>query len=138
MPSDRLVDTSIAIPLVLEFHPDHRTVTEWVGTRRLGLCGHAAFEAFATLSRMPPPYRRTPVELRLMFATTFPATVHLSASRASVLFDELAELAISGGAVYDALVGAAAVENAAILMSRDRRARPTYAALGADVEFAPF
>jgi predicted nucleic acid-binding protein len=35
-------------------------------------------------------------------------------------------LGIAGGAVYDALVGAAAVEHGVPLMTRDRRAADTY------------
>lgn len=47
----------------------------------------------------------------------------------------LAEAGISGGAVYDALVAAAAVHHGLPLVSRDRRALDTYRALGLDVEF---
>ena len=43
--------------------------------------------------------------------------------------------AIAGGAVYDALVGATARSHAMTLISRDRRARMTYEALGVDVRF---
>ena len=38
---------------------------------------------------------------------------------------------IHGGAVYDALVGAAAAEHDAVLVTRDQRAVPTYRAVGA-------
>ena len=38
----------------------------------------------------------------------------------------MATLGIAGGAVYDALVGAAAVEHGLTLMTRDRRALDTY------------
>jgi predicted nucleic acid-binding protein len=47
----------------------------------------------------------------------------------------LAESGISGGAVYDALVAAAAVHHALPLVSRDRRALDTYRSIGLDVEF---
>jgi hypothetical protein len=43
---------------------------------------------------------------------------------------ELARLGISGGAVYDALVGAAARQHGRLLVSGDARARPVYEALG--------
>jgi predicted nucleic acid-binding protein len=41
---------------------------------------------------------------------------------------------IAGGAVYDALVGSAAVAHQLALVTRDRRALPTYRALEVDVE----
>jgi hypothetical protein len=45
----------------------------------------------------------------------------------------LGELGIAGGAVYDALVGLAAVENGPTLATRDERARPTDEVIGADI-----
>lgn len=131
----RLVDTSVAVPLASGFHPDHKGVTDAVGLGRLGLSGHAAFETFAVLSRLPGRDRRSPTALREQFKHTFPATVCLSAQGAARLLEQLAEQAIAGGAVYDALVGAAAVEHGMTLLTRDRRARKTYAALGVSVEY---
>ncbi len=46
----------------------------------------------------------------------------------------LADLGISGGAVYDALVGLAARAAGLTLLTRDARALGTYAALGLPVE----
>ena len=43
---------------------------------------------------------------------------------------------MSGGAVYDAMVALAAVENEATLATRDVRARSTYEAVGARVVVA--
>lgn len=48
--------------------------------------------------------------------------------------DALARLRITGGSVYDALVGAVAVEQGLRLISLDRRAEPVYLALGVDLE----
>jgi hypothetical protein len=42
-------------------------------------------------------------------------------------------MGISGGAVYDALVGAAARQHGRLLVSGDARARPVYEALGVRV-----
>ena len=47
---------------------------------------------------------------------------------------ELANLRISGGAVYDALVGATARQHQRSLVSRDARARVVYEALGVKTE----
>ena len=42
---------------------------------------------------------------------------------------------VAGGAIYDALVAAAAVEHNLPLLTRDRRALDSYRAVGADVEW---
>jgi hypothetical protein len=44
---------------------------------------------------------------------------------------------MSGGAVYDALVGAAARQHRLTLISSDMRARPVYEALGVTVAIVP-
>jgi predicted nucleic acid-binding protein len=132
--TDALLDTSTAVPLVLEAHPRHAEVTKAVGKRRAGLAGHAAFEMFATLSTMPSPNRRTLPQIRAIFEQSFPATVFLGPRMASRIWLELTEYGLAGGQVYDALVGAAAVEHRLPLLTRDRRALGTYAALGVDIE----
>ena len=45
----------------------------------------------------------------------------------------MGELGIGGGAVYDALVAAAAIEHGLPLVSRDQRALQTYQTMGADL-----
>lgn len=49
--------------------------------------------------------------------------------------EQLDSLGISGGTVYDALVGATAVEHGLKLVTRDRRALETYRALEVPGEF---
>lgn len=131
---DALVDTSAAVTLVTADHVHHDAVFEALSGRRLGLAGHAAFETFSVLTRLPPPARRTPAAVQRLLAGTFPHSRHLSAERAASILVGLGRLAIAGGSVYDALVAAAAVEHGLPLVSRDRRALATYRALGADVE----
>jgi predicted nucleic acid-binding protein len=67
--------------------------------------------------------------------TNFPASRFLEAAATSGLVAELTRLGIAGGAVYDALVGAAARAHGLPLLSRDRRARATYEKLGIEVRF---
>jgi predicted nucleic acid-binding protein len=130
---DVLVDTSAAVPLVVADHEHHRAVVYAVGNRTLGLAGHAAFETFSILTRLPPPARRSPGAVARLIAHNFPATRFLSDDAAAELLASLGALGIAGGAVYDALVGAAAVERGLTLMTRDRRAADTYRRL--DVKF---
>jgi predicted nucleic acid-binding protein len=129
-----LVDTSVAVALVVADHAGHDTTAAALAGRRLGLAGHAAFETFSVLTRLPPPARRTPAAVARLLTTDFPSSRFLSPPRTSRLLDRLPELDVSGGAVYDALVAAAAVEHGMRLVTRDRRALATYRALDAEVE----
>jgi predicted nucleic acid-binding protein len=115
---DFLVDTSVAVALVLADHEHHPQTMRAIGRRRLGLAGHAAFETFSVLTRLPAPARRSPdVVSRLL------AEIEL-----------LGKAGIAGGSVYDALVGATAIEHRIKLATRDQRALATYRALQVDVE----
>jgi predicted nucleic acid-binding protein len=131
-----LLDTSAAIPLVLPDHEFHEAVRRQCRGRRLGLAGHAAFETYSTLTRLPPPSRLTPRGAARLIAANFPETSHLSEQEQGRLVSLWSEAGISGGSVYDALVGAAAAAAGYPLLSCDVRARGTYAAVGvADVRF---
>jgi predicted nucleic acid-binding protein len=135
--ADLLVDTSVAVALVVADHQHHDTTVRAVGDRRLGLAGHAAFETFSVLTRLPPPARRAPAVVAELLAAAFPGTRHLSAAAAKRLVAALAADGIAGGSVYDALVAATANEHRMVLATRDRRALDTYRALGVDVEVLP-
>lgn len=129
-----LVDTSVAVALVVSDHEHHESTFDAVGGRRLGLAGHAAFETFSVLTRLPPPARRTPVVVARLLAENFPASRFLSAGAAQELAGRLATLGVAGGSVYDALIGATAKEHGLVLATRDRRALDTYRALDVDAE----
>jgi predicted nucleic acid-binding protein len=129
-----LVDTSIAVALTVADHEHHDTTFQALGSRRLGLAGHAAFETFSVLTRLPPPARRTPATVGRLLAANFPHTRFLSPDAAAALLSELPSVGIAGGAVYDALVGASAKEHGRVLATRDRRALDTYRALDVRLE----
>jgi predicted nucleic acid-binding protein len=105
-----------------------------IGDRNCGLAGHAAFETFSVLTRLPPPNRRTPAAVAHLLAHNFPGSLFLSAQGAGRLHSRLASLGIAGGAVYDALVAATAAEHGITLATRDRRAAETYRVLDIDFE----
>jgi predicted nucleic acid-binding protein len=125
-----LLDTSAAVALVVEDHEAHATTLEAVRGRRLGLAGHAWFETYSVLTRLPGGLRRSPADVAALLVHDFPATAFLAEAAAAALGPELARLGISGGAVYDALVGAAARQHGRSLVSGDARARPVYEVLG--------
>lgn len=135
--ADVLVDTSAAVALTVADHTLHEVTVEALAGRRLGLSGHAAFETFSVLTRLPPPARRPPRVVVRLVAANFPAGCFLSAEGARRLAAELASGEIAGGSVYDALVGAAAREHGIVLATHDRRALDTYRVLGVEVELLP-
>ncbi len=129
-----LLDTSTAVALVVEDHEAHAATLEAIRGRRLGLAGHAWFETYSVLTRLPAGLRRSPVDAVRVLARNFPASGFLGEAEAGQLGGELARLGISGGAVYDALVGAAARQHQLVLVSSDGRARPVYEALSVEIE----
>ena len=132
-----LLDTSAAIALVVEDHAAHAATLDAVRGRQLGLAGHAWFETYSVLTRLPAGLRRSPADALRLLAGNFPASRFVGEAEAADLGAELAGLRISGGAVYDALVGAAARQHRLPLVSVDARARPVYEALGVDIELIP-
>jgi toxin FitB len=128
-----LVDTSVAVALSVADHEGRASSRAVVEGRRLGLAGHAAFESFSVLTRLPAPARRTPAAVARLLAANFPHTRYLGQDAAAALLARLARSGVSGGSVYDALVGAAAAEHGVPLVTRDRRALGTYRALDVEV-----
>lgn len=132
-----LLDSSLAMPILLVGHEAHARAMDAARGYRLGLAGHAWFETYSVLTRLPPGLRRSPADAFVLLDRNFPATVFLSDTASASVLRELAQLGVSGGAVYDALVGAAAREHRLSLMSRDVRAKSVYDALGVETQFVP-
>lgn len=130
-----LVDTSVAIPLISSSHSAHESVNRVVGRRKVGLAGHAAFETYSVLTRLPGDARLNARDALDLMADRFVT----SETGPHVVFPEtvsqLASVGIVGGAVYDGLVALwASAVRGSILLSRDLRAAATYGRLGALVE----
>src|SRR6476646_1454426 len=96
-----LLDTSAAVALILEDHDAHAATLVAVRGRRLGLAGHAWFETYSVLTRLPAGMRRSPAEVSRILAVNFPESGFLDEAESADLGRELAVLGISGGAVYD-------------------------------------
>jgi predicted nucleic acid-binding protein len=131
--ADALLDTSTAIALLVVDHEAHARTVKAARALRLGLSGHAWFETFSVLTRLPAGVRRSPADVQLLLEHDFPGAWFLDEPATSALMGELGRLRISGGAVYDALVGAAARHHDLPLLTSDRRALRTYDALGVRV-----
>jgi len=131
------VDTSVAIPLVVERHPDHELVARWWAGRPVALVGHALVETYSVLTRLPPDLRVVATVAGRVLSDWFPSRPALSEEAWRRIPETCAGAGITGGAVYDAMIGLAAVEHGLELASRDARAQPTYAAVGARVTLVP-
>lgn len=125
-----LLDTSVAIALMDPSHPRHELARQRCRDRRLGLSGHALFETFSVLTRMPAPHRLDPATAWRVLAHNFPASVALSPGGADAVIPALVARGLGGGAVYDGLVAAAAQEDDLPLLTLDDRAALAYAAQG--------
>lgn len=132
---DALLDTSTAVALVVADHEAHARVIDATRRLRLGLSGHAWFETYSVLTRLPAGARRSPADVQRLLERDFPGAWFLDLDATRALTTELARLRIAGGAVYDALVGAAARHHDRPLLTSDRRALRTYDALGVRVRF---
>jgi predicted nucleic acid-binding protein len=129
-----LLDASAAIALVIENHLAHAATLAAIRGRSLGLAGHAWFETYSVLTRLPAGLRRSPADVLRLLENDFPLSVFLGEREAADLARELSRLGIAGGSVYDALVAAAARQHGLPVLSGDIRARPIYEALGVAIE----
>jgi toxin FitB len=127
------LDTSIAVPLLVQAHPDHDAIARWWDGRDVALCGHALVETYSVLTRLPGDLHVPPEQVAQLIEARFAPPFVLAAKTMRRLAALLSAAAISGGATYDALVALAAVEHDIVLATRDARARNTYEALGARV-----
>jgi predicted nucleic acid-binding protein len=129
-----LLDTSVAVPLAFAGHAAHAATVQALAGMTLGLAGHAAFETFSVLTRLPPPARRSPAAVSRLISANFPESRFLSPQATGQLLRALPELGIAGGSVYDALIAACAAEHDLVLLTRDQRAAETYRAVDAVVQ----
>lgn len=130
-----LIDSSLAVALALKSHPSHDLTARRLRGQRVGLAGHAWFETYSVLTRMPGSLRRSPADVVRLLARNFPESAFLDQEAARALGPELARLNVAGGSVYDALVGATARHHGRPLLTGDLRAKRTYDALDVETEF---
>jgi predicted nucleic acid-binding protein len=127
-----VADSSVAVAAALSWHHAHVAALRDlpIGTP---LLAHVAVETYSVLTRLPPPVRVSSADANSYVRTTFALPpIALSAEAYDSLLAFAASQSISGGAIYDALVGATAREAGATLLTLDRRAVLTYQILGLD------
>ncbi len=132
-----VVDTSVAVPLLIAGHQHHAQVAAWARGRTLCLIGHSLVETYAVVTRLPSDARVSAPDAVRLIDENFAKPLVLTARAARLFHRECAGKGVTGGATYDALVGLTAREHGVPLATRDARARSTYEAIGAVVEQLP-
>lgn len=125
-------DTSFAVPALDQSHEAHEACRRLLVERRPALAGHAAFETFAVLTRLPVPARLHPRQAHQVLSAAFPEMCWLNDEDSADLWSRLGILGVAGGSTFDALVAAAALTHQRTLLTRDRRAQRTYDVVGVD------
>ena len=131
-----VIDTSVAVPAALPWHVAHRAAHSGLPAGKTKAIAHVVLETYSVLTRLPPPERVTAGVASTFLRELFelPPLV-LPATKYFDLLDLAAAGGITGGAVYDAVVASTAVHAGATLLTRDRRAVPTYRRVGAAYRF---
>ena len=124
------LDTSVSVPLLLATHPLNDRMLAWAQGKTLRPCGHALAETYSVLTRLPGAMRITPAQAVALLDRNFADPLTLSGGAMATAHRTLATRGIWGGATWDGLVGLAALEHGATLVTRDARALATYDALG--------
>lgn len=128
-------DTSVLIAAFASWHEHHHAAVAAMARVDV-VIAHCMVETYSVLTRLPAPHRIEAqvveaylrIELERLPMVALPAREHGGIVRAC------AGEGITGGAVYDAVIAATAARARAMLLTFDRRARPTYAAIGAQHE----
>jgi len=122
-------DTSVLVPALVSWHESHAAARSAL-VDVTAVPAHVLLETYSVLTRLPAPQRLSPrIAADAVAALPWPA-LSLSARNRGALVSELGDHGISGGGVYDALIAATAREHGLTLLSRDRRARRVYEAMG--------
>ncbi len=131
----KAVDTSVIVAAFASWHESHHAALGAVQDRPL-LPVACAIEAYGVLTRLPAPHRAEQRLVREFLATAFsgPGLGLAAQEDGAALVATLADLGISGGATYDAVIALVCRRAGATLVTLDARARPTYERIGVTIE----
>lgn len=132
--TELVLDTSVAVPLLVTSHVAHRSVSAALGDRAAALAGHALHETYAVLTRLPGDARVAPADAVRLLRERFETAAVLDARSVRSAPAIFAAAGVAGGATYDGLVALAARSAGLPLATRDRRAQSTYRLLNVPVE----
>jgi len=128
-----VTDTSVVIASIV--HSDPAVVSECRSRIEDSPTpiAHVLAESYACMTSMPGGRRLEPGLTRQILGEMFPRSpIALSGVGYLRVVELVADLAISGGAIFDCLIAETARENGTTLVSLDRRAAKNYAAVGVD------
>ncbi|MEO6571408.1 MAG: PIN domain-containing protein [Ilumatobacteraceae bacterium] len=125
-------DTSVLVPALLASHEFHEACHESAGLIDAAV-GHALFETYAVLTRLPQPYTVAPVQASRALRTYSSHVLVLPGDEVADAIDRFVVARANGGATYDALIAVTAMHHGASLLTRDERAVEVYERLGADI-----
>ena len=124
------VDTSVVVAGFASWHEGHASAAS-VLARKPRLPAHVLIESYSVLTRLPAPHRAAAGIVEGFLAERFPAALLILPAQAfRTLLGAAAASNMTGGAIYDALIAATAKHAGAVLLTRDRRALPTYDTIG--------
>lgn len=123
----RAADTSVLVAAFATWHRGHASAVAALRAGDISPVEHALLETYSVLTRLPPPHRIAPaVAAEWIRERLGTEAIRPRPSAVASLPSIAASLDISGGAVYDALIGVSARDAGAHLLTRDRRASRTY------------
>jgi len=129
------VDTSVVVAAFASWHEDHAAAAQALRDHP-DLPAPVALEAYAVLTRLPPPHRASAGVVSEFLARAFPvAWLTLPDDAWPGLIDELRGRGVTGGASYDAVIGLTAAHHGRELLTLDLRARRTYDLVGVRARF---
>lgn len=128
-------DSSVTVPAALRSHEAHAAAAVAIPADA-ALIAQVAMETYSVLTRLPRERRITSGNALEFLSRSFRLPpLPLSAGGYGRLLELAASNAIVGGAVYDAVVAATALEHGATLLTLDRRAERVYRLVGVDYRF---
>lgn len=126
----RVADTSVLVAAFASWHPGHEAALAALDSDVVA-AEHSLLETFSVLTRLPPPHRiAADIAASWLQERLQGRAVRPKATSVITLPETAASLGISGGAIYDALIGLTARDADAPLLTRDLRAVRTYELLG--------
>ena len=128
----QVVDTSVIVRAVTTYEAREREQLQDVIAASPVSIAHVLAESYATLTRLPPPFRLSPRDSLTFLSSAFrDETLTLSSDGHLRIMQILAERGVAGGAIYDCVIAETAREHGATLISLDRRAGERYSMVGA-------
>lgn len=110
-----LLDANCLVAAALTQHEHHRATLSELSKRRaaghvLVMAAHAVLEAYAVLTRLPPPHRLAPADALAVLDRNWgeAETMALTASETWRAMRDLAGAGVAGGRVYDGCIAACA------------------------------